>query len=92
MDTDARTQHREAALVHIKTLHEQLVAHQAVEPAELAAHLERAIQAFHQEAIRFRMYSLDRILKQAALPDELTKTFDQVRHELEAAGFSTRSH
>ena len=38
------------------------------------------------------MYSLDRILKQAALPDELTKTFGQVRHELEAAGFSTRSH
>ncbi len=80
------------ALDLVKTLREQLAAHAAPEPAALAEHLERAIQAFHLEAIRFRMYSLDRLLKTAGLPAELTTTFERVRHELEAAGFSTRSH
>jgi hypothetical protein len=92
MTTDTRTEHREAALAHVKKLRGQLAAHQAPEAGELAEHLERAIQAFHLEAIRFRMYSLDRLLKSASLPAALTETFEQVRHELEAAGFATRSH
>ena len=53
--------------------------------------LQRAVAAFHMEAIRFRMFSVDRLLKQ--IGDEgTTKLFDEVRHALEAAGFHTRSH
>jgi len=92
VSTETHKHHQEAALAHVKTLREQLAALQAAEPAELAAHLERAIQSFHLEAIRFRMFSLDRALKSGGLPEPLTTTFEQVRSELEAAGFSTRSH
>jgi hypothetical protein len=53
--------------------------------------LRRAIVAFHMEAIRFRMYSVERLLK--TNPDaSLQPAFDRLRHELEAAGFHTRSH
>ena len=53
--------------------------------------LRRAVAAFHMEAIRFRMYSVERLLK--ASPDaELQRLFDDLRRELEAAGFHTRSH
>ena len=53
--------------------------------------LRRAIVAFHMEAIRFRMHSVERLLK--ASPDaSLQPSFDHLRHELEAAGFHTRSH
>ena len=53
--------------------------------------LRRAVAAFHQEAIRFRMYSVERLLK--ASPDaEVQRLFDDLRRELEAAGFHTRSH
>ena len=53
--------------------------------------LRRAVAAFHMEAIRFRMHSVDRLLR----PFDDAKSqavFQEVRHELEAAGFHTRSH
>jgi hypothetical protein len=54
--------------------------------------LRRAIAAFHMEAIRFRMYNVDRLLKSAGAPDATSSAFERLRHELEAAGFHTRSH
>jgi hypothetical protein len=55
--------------------------------------LSRAIDAFHMEGIRFRMYSLDRRLQRVAgsLP-EAHEIFADVRASLETAGFHTRSH
>ena len=53
--------------------------------------LRRAVAAFHMEAIRFRMYSVDRLLKQHH-DAAAQAAFEAVRHELEAAGFHTRSH
>jgi hypothetical protein len=56
--------------------------------------LARAISAFHMEAIRFRMYNVDRLLTKGTLPvpAEVAPIFADVRRELEAAGFHTRSH
>ena len=53
--------------------------------------LRRAVAAFHMEAIRFRMFTVDRLLKQGA-DKRCLAVFDEVRHELEEAGFHTRSH
>jgi hypothetical protein len=56
--------------------------------------LERAIAAFHLEAIRFRMYNVDRLVAQSPtpLPSESTAIVADVHKHLEAAGFHTRSH
>lgn len=55
--------------------------------------LKRAIDAFHLEAIRFRMFKFDRMLHSAAdLPPNAIELFGQVRADLEAAGFHTGSH
>jgi len=53
--------------------------------------LRRAIVAFHMEAIRFRMHSVERLLR-ASSDASLQPSFDGLRHELETAGFHTRSH
>ena len=58
---------------------------------ESADALRRAVAAFHMEAIRFRMYTVDRLLKLNG-DDRSRAAFDHVRHELEEAGFHTRSH
>jgi hypothetical protein len=91
-------QHRQAALGEVGTLlallKQQSASDELAHLLELGEHLQRAVQAFHLEAIRFRMYSLDRALTAAAphVPDEARAIFERIRHELEAAGFSTRSH
>ena len=56
--------------------------------------LARAVAAFHIEGIRFRMFNVDRLLTRGGLPvpPEATGVFIDVRRELEAAGFHTRSH
>jgi hypothetical protein len=56
--------------------------------------LARAIEAFHMEGIRFRMYNVDRLLARPDLPipAEAAGLFTEARVELEAAGFHTRSH
>lgn len=58
---------------------------------ETAEALRRAVAAFHMEAIRFRMHSVDRLLKPMN-EAKAEAVFQEVRHELEAAGFHTRSH
>ena len=56
--------------------------------------LARAIEAFHMEGIRFRMYNVDRLLHRGDLPipQEAPGLFADARKDLEAAGFHTRSH
>ncbi len=61
------------------------------ELVETAEALRRAVAAFHMEAIRFRMHSVDRLLKPMN-EAKAQAVFQEVRHELEAAGFHTRSH
>jgi hypothetical protein len=61
------------------------------ELVETAEALRRATAAFHMEAIRFRMYSVERLLK-AQTDGRCQPIFEAVRNELEAAGFHTRSH
>ena len=56
--------------------------------------LARAIDAFHMEGIRFRIYNVDRLLTRhtARVPAEARTLLETARHHLEAAGFHTRSH
>ncbi len=53
-----------------------------------------AIRAFHMEAIRFRMFNVDRAIARGGvtMTDEGRAAFADVRKQLEAAGFHTRSH
>lgn len=59
---------------------------------EECGHLVSAVQAFHMEAIRFRMYGLGRQMKTGghAVPREAVALLDQARTALEAAGFRTK--
>lgn len=54
--------------------------------------LRRAVAAFHMEAIRFRIFSVDRLLLQDGDPPVLRALVERLRDALEAAGFHTRSH
>ena len=60
---------------------------------ELGEHLERAVRAFHMEAIRFRAFTMSRLIKQhhAELPEDVPARMDTILHDLEAAGFQTKS-
>jgi len=58
---------------------------------EAAEALQRAVAAFHMEAIRFRMHTVDRLLAKRDVP-ECHRVFADLRHALETAGFHTRSH
>ena len=62
------------------------------EVVEVADALRRAIASFHMEAIRFRMHTMERMLRREGVPDTTLAAFDALRLELEAAGFHTRSH
>jgi len=61
---------------------------------EECASLAIAIRAFHMEAIRFRMFNVDRMIQKGAVDvgDDGRAAFADVRRHLEAAGFHTRSH
>lgn len=88
--------HRQLALGHLETLLTHLRALPAT-PArdaliEEGHSLATAIKAFHMEAIRFRMYNVDRQLAALQAPAEARAAFGEIRGELEAAGFHTRSH
>lgn len=56
--------------------------------------LARAVAAFHMEGIRFRSYNVDRLLHRGgpAVPEGAAEIFADMRKDLEAAGFHTRSH
>ncbi|AMY10337.1 hypothetical protein LuPra_03567 [Luteitalea pratensis] len=60
---------------------------------DLGEHLERAIRAFHMEAIRFRAFTMSRLIKQhhETLPADVSVRMDAILQDLEAAGFQTRS-
>lgn len=60
---------------------------------ELGEHLERAIRAFHMEAIRFRAFTMSRLIKQHqdVVGAEVSSRMDAILQDLEAAGFQTRS-
>jgi hypothetical protein len=61
--------------------------------AEIDA-LRRAVAAFHLEAIRFRMFNVERAMLRGgeAYPQSAKDRFEELRQALEAAGFHTRSH
>ena len=59
---------------------------------EEADALRRAIAAFHMEAIRFRIYAVDRLIRLGGDAQEARRLLEDVRHALETAGFHTRSH
>jgi hypothetical protein len=79
----------DALLAALKALPASSEVERIVEDAEA---LRRAVAAFHMEAIRFRMYSVDRALKHAPEADNARHVYDDLRHVLEEAGFHTRSH
>jgi hypothetical protein len=54
--------------------------------------LRSAVSAFHLEAIRFRMFSVERLLLTCADQAGCGAAFEDLRSALEAAGFHTRSH
>lgn len=54
--------------------------------------LRDAVAAFHMEAIRFRMFSVDRLLRVEGSDGPIRQTFEDLRDALETAGFHTRSH
>jgi hypothetical protein len=87
---DQAAQDAAALVTHLRTLAPGPVV---TELAALGEHLERAIRAFHMEAIRFRAYTMSRLIKQHhdALPVEVQTRMDGILHSLEAAGFQTRS-
>lgn len=60
---------------------------------DLGEHLERAILAFHMEAIRFRAFTMSRLIKQhtADLPGDVPTRMEAILHDLESAGFQTKS-
>jgi hypothetical protein len=90
--------HRKAAEDHLQSLMAEVQAQpkSAARDAFLdeCAALAIAIRAFHMEAIRFRMFNVDRMIARnvLTLSDDARRAFGEVRSELEAAGFHTRSH
>jgi hypothetical protein len=92
------TDHRKAAEDRLQVL----IAHLQSQPPgptkdaflEECESLKLAIRAFHMEGIRFRMFNVDRLINRADVEvgDAAKAAFADVRHELEAAGFHTRSH
>lgn len=84
------------ALAKIQTLlpllHRLPASREQARIVEEAEALQRAVAAFHLEAIRFRIYNVDRALQKLAPDAAILAALEDVRHALEAAGFHTRSH
>jgi hypothetical protein len=88
---------RQAAAAKISELIEVLKAEPgpATPPmVEECEALNRAVGAFHLEAIRFRIFNVDRLIGKAgtSIPARAAVLLEEARHHLEAAGFHTRSH
>jgi hypothetical protein len=91
------TDHRSAAQARINDLIATLNQLPAPEAAPLVSEcqaLANAIAAFHMEAIRFRIYNVDRMIARGggSLPPSASSLLEDARKHLEAAGFHTRSH
>ena len=90
--------HRKTAEDRLQTLVQSVQGHPRTD--DLTRFLEEcealavAIRAFHMEAIRFRMFNVDRMIHKGivTLSDEDRTAFADVRRHLESAGFHTRSH
>ena len=88
---------RLAAAARIQDLLQVLRQHTGSETASMLEECEalaRAINAFHMEGIRFRIFNVDRLLARHAdtLQPEARPLLEEARRHLEAAGFHTRSH
>ena len=87
--------HRETAIARLRELRgvlDELPAeHEGAALVEACDMLVRSVEAFHVEAIRFRMYGLARqlTLLSDSLPDETARLVDEAREALGAAGFTT---
>jgi hypothetical protein len=92
--TDHRLAAKSRVLALIQILTSQSAGDAVTPLVEECQSLARAIEAFHMEGIRFRMYNVDRLLARPDLPipAEAAGLFAEARQELEAAGFHTRSH
>jgi hypothetical protein len=93
----ATTDHRKAAETHVTKLIDSLKAQPPGDTRDsLISECESlvvAIRAFHMEGIRFRMFNVDRLLARSGTASDADRAaFTGARHELEAAGFHTRSH
>lgn len=92
------TDHRLNAKTHVEALIAMLRSDPGCEQLQPVVDeceaLSRAIVAFHIEGIRFRMFNVDRLLTRGGVlvPAAAAPVFADVRRELEAAGFHTRSH
>lgn len=92
------TDHRKAAEDSLQQLIASVQGQPQGETRDAILHecesLKVAIRAFHMEGIRFRMFNVDRLINRGgvALTDEAKSAFADVRHQLETAGFHTRSH
>lgn len=90
--------HRQKAQAEVERLLGMMRADSKVgQMSDLVAETEalsRAVAAFHIEGIRFRMFNVDRLMTRGAIPVPAgsTEVFANIRRELEAAGFHTRSH
>jgi hypothetical protein len=90
--------HRKAAEERLQTLMKSVDAGPRTDTVgkflDECASLAIAIHAFHMEAIRFRMFNVDRMIQKGAVDigDDGRAAFADVRRHLEAAGFHTRSH
>ena len=94
MDTGTE---RQAAAANISNLIAELRRQPGPDTPKILEECEalaRAVDAFHMEGIRFRIYNVDRLLLQHAssLPEEARPLLEEARRHLEAAGFHTRSH
>lgn len=87
---DKAAQDAGALVAYLRTVPPSPIVSQLV---ELGEHLERAIKAFHMEAIRFRAFTMSRLIKQHHddLPADVAVRMDAILHDLEDAGFQTRS-
>jgi hypothetical protein len=94
MSTDHRVSAKTKAEQLLALLTSDANASQLQPVIEEGEALIRAIAAFHIEGIRFRMFNVDRLLTRGGLPVPAgaSAIFAEMRQELEAAGFHTRSH
>src|SRR5512134_2086466 len=94
MTTDHRLSAKAQVEALIATIRADAGRDQLLPVVEECEALSRAIAAFHIEGIRFRMFNVDRLLTRGGLPVPAgaAPVFAEVRRDLEAAGFHTRSH
>lgn len=88
---------REAATAALSRLISLLRSHPVADGEAVVEECEalvRAVQTFHMEGIRFRMFNVDRRISRApgAVSSEAAALLEEARRHLEAAGFHTRSH